>query len=211
MHWALGHCIILRQHCFLWRLFLQWKAVPFTYIVETTRGDVIWVRQLFNITYFQCLYIFISDTQNNWKRIVSLFLLKDSTKKNSFPYSWILTCPHDSNRCIFSAHTHTKQRLIQCSSSCLFSHGQTEGCTSSLLIWMGFISLSLRGIVKNLFTNQFYTQEIYSMIIHTQSTLRLFNPSWMLQLLQNYFNRFMPDAVMMYDVFFEIVFILSII
>lgn len=62
------------------------------------------------------------------------------------------------------------QRLIQCSSSCLFSHGQTGVCASSLLASPGFISGSLRGIDKNLFTNQFSTPKIPSVITDTHGS-----------------------------------------
>lgn len=84
-----------------------------------------------------------------------------------------------SVNCSFSpltARTHM-QRLIQCSSPCLFSHGQTRVCASSLLLCTGFISGSLRGIDKNLFTNQFSTQNIPSVItnMHGSHTLILYH------------------------------------
>lgn len=66
---------------------------------------------------------------------------------------------------------YTPHMLKQCFSHHLFSHGQTNGCTGSLLDWMGFISLRLKGIVKKVFTNQFYTQRLNSVTMHTHSTL----------------------------------------
>lgn len=68
------------------------------------------------------------------------------------------------------------QGLIRCSSSCS-SHGQTLVCASSLLACMGFIAASRRGIDENLFTNQFHTWKIPSMItnMHGSHALILYH------------------------------------
>ena len=162
-----------------------------------------WVNWPFNITVPQCLC-------SARRRVTLPAKLKDiSFTPAEGRCRWKkffqqLTSSHDSNRCI-SLRTHTNtharscraQRLIQCSSSCLFSHGQTDGCASSLLAWMGFISLSLKGIVKNLFTNQFCTQKICSVITNTHGALVQFNHLWLVQPLQNHCNPFMPDVEVM--------------